>query len=168
MSDATARLALPLLQPGQAQKELFHDEALTLLDLAVQPAVEAVGLDAPPSDPAPGQAWIVGPAPTGDWAGHAAAMAGWTEGGWRFVPPVAGASAWSRADGCLARFADAATGWEVGEARVRHVLVAGQRVLGARGAAVADPAGGATVDAEARGALAGILAALRAHGLIDG
>lgn len=35
----TPRLALPLLQPGQAQKEMYHNEALARLDLAVQPAV---------------------------------------------------------------------------------------------------------------------------------
>lgn len=32
----TVRLSLPLLQVGQAQKELSHNEALTLLDFAVQ------------------------------------------------------------------------------------------------------------------------------------
>ena len=35
MSDTTARLRLPTLRAGQAQKELTHNEALTLLDLAV-------------------------------------------------------------------------------------------------------------------------------------
>ncbi|WP_375382374.1 DUF2793 domain-containing protein [uncultured Sphingomonas sp.] len=166
MTDTTARLALPLLQPGQAQKELFHDEALTLLDLAVQPVVEAVGLDTPPADPVPGQAWIVGTAPAGDWAGQPGALAGWTEGGWRFIAAIDGASVWSRADRCRARHDGGA--WVVGEARVRHVSVGGVPVLGARAAAVSDPAGGATVDAEARGAVAGILAAMRAHGLIEG
>ena len=32
MTDATPRFALPLLAAGQAQKELFHNEALTLPD----------------------------------------------------------------------------------------------------------------------------------------
>mgnify|MGYP006199852597 CR=1 FL=1 len=32
MSDATARFALPFILPGQAQKELFHNEALTRLE----------------------------------------------------------------------------------------------------------------------------------------
>jgi hypothetical protein len=47
--------------------------------------------------------------------------------------------------------------------------VAGNQVVGARGAAIANPAGGATVDAEARAALVALLDALRAatgHGLI--
>ncbi len=165
MTDTTARLALPLLQPGQAQKELFHDEALMLLDLAVQPVVEAVGVDTPPAGPVPGQAWIVGAAPTDGWAGQAGALAGWTDGGWRFVTPFDGASAWSRADRCLVRHDGGA--WVVGEARVRHVSVGGVTVLGPRVAAIPDPAGGTTVDVEARNAVAGILAAMRAHGLIE-
>ena len=37
--ETTARLTLPFLQSGQAQKELTHNEALTLLDIAVQPVV---------------------------------------------------------------------------------------------------------------------------------
>lgn len=36
--ETTARLGLPLLAPGQAQKELFHNEALALVDAATQAA----------------------------------------------------------------------------------------------------------------------------------
>jgi hypothetical protein len=49
MSDErTPRLALPLLQPGQAQKETTHNEALAVLDLVVQASVLAVGTNVPP------------------------------------------------------------------------------------------------------------------------
>jgi len=44
--------------------------------------------------------------------------------------------------------------------------VAGTQVVSARGAAVADAAGGATIDAEARTAINTLLARLRVHGLI--
>jgi hypothetical protein len=44
--------------------------------------------------------------------------------------------------------------------------VDGTKVLGNQQAAIADPAGGATVDTEGRAATASILAALRAHGII--
>lgn len=44
--------------------------------------------------------------------------------------------------------------------------VVGTKVIGAQGAAVADAAGGATVDAEARTAINALLARCRAHGLI--
>lgn len=44
--------------------------------------------------------------------------------------------------------------------------VQGTKVVGAQGATVADPAGGATVDAEARTAINAIIDRLQAHGLI--
>ncbi|WP_174298542.1 DUF2793 domain-containing protein, partial [Sphingomonas bacterium] len=100
----------------------------------------------------------------GDWTGHAGALAGWTQGGWRFVAPFEGAVAWSLADACPARFDGA--GWTIGQARVRRVLVDGVPVLGARQPAISDPAGGAAVDEQARATLASVLAALRTHGLI--
>lgn len=46
------------------------------------------------------------------------------------------------------------------------VLASGTKVVGIQGAAVADAAGGATIDAEARTALNALLARLRTHGLI--
>lgn len=160
----TARLSLPLLQAGQAQKELSHNEALTLLDLAAQAVVLAVGRDDPPADPAAGACWIVGTAPLGAWSGCAGAIAGWTPGGWRFLAAREGMTAWSVADAAQARFAGSA--WTVGALRGSGLTIAGSPVVGPRQPAVASPAGGAVVDAEARAALAGILAALRNHGLI--
>ena len=44
--------------------------------------------------------------------------------------------------------------------------IGGTKVIGAQGAAVADAAGGATVDAEARTAINTLLARLRTHGLV--
>lgn len=44
--------------------------------------------------------------------------------------------------------------------------VAGNQVVGARQGAVVDPAGGVTVDAQARAQLSALIAACRAHGLI--
>jgi len=141
----TPRLALPLLVAAQAQKEMTHNEALTLADLAVQAVVQAVGLDAPPSAPTAGQCWIVGSAPTGAWAGQDGAIAGWTAGGWRFVAPFEGMAAWSIAEARIARRRPA--GWTLGP------------TLG-------PPSGGATVDVEARAAIAAIVGALRSGGLI--
>ena len=40
--------------------------------------------------------------------------------------------------------------------------------VGSQAAAIGDPGGGATIDLEARACLAGVLAALRGHGLIAG
>lgn len=160
----TDRFALPLLQPGQAQKEMFHNAALAALDLAVQPAVEAIGLDTPPTAPEPGRSWIIGPAPTGAWSGKAHQLAGWSASGWRFVAPVEGMAAWVIADALTARYRAGA--WALGEERAAHLAIGGETVVGPRQAAIADPSGGAAIDAEARAAIAALLAALRAHGLI--
>ena len=160
----TPRLALPLLQPGQAQKEMYHNEALARLDLAVQPAVVAAGANIPPEDPEPGDAWILGSAPSGGWSGHPPAVAGGTEAGWRFLAPREGMTAWVAESAGFALFSDGA--WHVGEAHGR-LIVEGEQVVGPRADPIEEPDGGSTVDAEARSAIVEILAALREHGLVD-
>ena len=162
--DTTARLALPLLRAGQAQKEMTHNEALARLDLAVQARVETMGLDVPPADPAAGACWIVGPAPTGAWAGNADALAGWTADGWRFLAAAEGMSVWVADQAVRARYSGGA--WRVGELAGKQLSIDGVKVIGVRAAAIADPAGGTTIDAEARATIGAILAALRGHGLI--
>ncbi len=164
--DTTARFALPLLHAGQAQKELDHNEALAAIDLLVHATVLAMHVDIPPVDPAQGACWIVGPAPVGAWAGRTGALAGWTQGGWRFVAPREGMTIWVAADGVAARHVDGA--WTIGQVRASGVYVEGERVLGSRQSGVSDPAGGAVVDVEARAALAALLAGLRNHGIIAG
>ena len=165
MSDeTTVRLALPLLYVGQAQKELSHNEALTLLDLAANPVVEAVGVDAPPANPAVGACWVVGASPSGAWSGRAQAVAGWAAGGWRFLPSHDGMAVWSRADGAIVRFDG--SGWVIGTLAGMRVVIAGDAVVGARQPAIPAPAGGTFNDGEARAAIFAILAALRTHGLI--
>ena len=160
----SARLALPLLRAGQAQKEMWHNEALAALDMAVQASVVAVGADVPPSAPRPGECWVVGASPVGDWAGRAGAIAGWTAGGWRFLVPSAGWSVWSGADAQVARYVDG--GWRLGEVSGRQLLIGGVKVVGPRAGSIGDPAGGSLVDVEVRAAVVAILQALRIHGLI--
>lgn len=150
------RLRLPLLAPGQLQKEFTHNEALARLDLAVAAAVLEVGRNAPPASPVAGDCYVIGGAPTGEWAGQARALAGFTEGGWRFVAAVAGMQVLDRSQGCLASFDGIA--WSVGDVRGTKVSVDGVKVVGAQAAAIANHPTDATVNA--------ILAALRAHGLI--
>lgn len=164
MTDTTPRLALPLLQPGQAQKDVFHNEALSLLDAIVDAVAETIGDAAPPASPAVGAAWIVGAVPSGAWAGHALELACWTEGGWRFAAPPEGALVWVRAAATYARRAPAA--WLTGDLPLSRVTVGGVQVLGAREPAIAAPAGGTAPDAEARAVIGAILTALRNHGLI--
>lgn len=164
MSDTSMRLGLPLIAPGQAQKEITHNEALAALDLLVQAGVTATRTNTPPATPAPGACWIVGDAPTGAWAGNPGALAGWTAGGWRFAAPREGMTVWSGEDAAFAVYRAGA--WRRGEMRGAKVIVDGRQVVGAQASAVPDPAGGTTVDTQARATLAALLAALRGHGLI--
>ena len=132
--DSTPRLAFPLLFAGQAQKEFTVNEALLLADLAVQCVIEDE-LQSPPSAPAPGEAWLVATAPTGAFAGHAAAIAGWTSAGWRFLEPNVGFRVFDKTANCFRHFDGT---WR-------------------RPTAPGAPSGGATIDAEARTAPADIL-----------
>ncbi|WP_439568720.1 DUF2793 domain-containing protein [Sphingopyxis sp.] len=141
----TPRLALPLLAVAQAQKEATHNEALTLIDALVHAAVAAGPLNDPPAAPVAGQCWLVGSAPTGDWAGQAAAIAIWSAGGWRFSAARAGMVVTRLADGARLRF-------EGGE--------------WAGPATIATPAGGSTIDVEARSALGMLILHLEAQGLL--
>jgi len=160
----TDRLALPLLLAGQAQKEVTHNEALALLDIASCPAVESADFAAPPGAPMVGQCWIVAEGATGVWADHVDALAGWTAGGWRFVAPLMGMSAWVADRGHRVLWNGMA--WRDEAVRADGVYQDGVRVLGPRGGAIADPVGGSVVDVESRAAVQAMLAALRTHGMI--
>ena len=133
----TPRHQLPNLFVAQAQKEFTVNEALARLDALLHPAVEGEA-DAPPASPTDGECWIVGSAPTGDWTGHAEGIAAWQSGNWIFVGPDEGVAVFDKAAGTLARYHG---GWT-------------------RPAAVAAPSGGATEDAEARAAIADLIARL--------
>lgn len=146
----TSRYALPLIAPGQAQKELTHNEALALLDMLAQPAVMAIGTETPPAAAAAGACWIVGAAPSGAWAGQAGRLACMTAGGWRFATPQAGFAAWLASADAVIRFDGSVWRREAGAARP----------------AIADPAGGSVTDASARAAITAILEVLRAQSLI--
>ena len=64
----TPRHSLPLLYPGQAQKEVFVNEALARLDAVAQPVVLA-SRAAPPTSHAAGDTYlVVGPA-SDEWSG---------------------------------------------------------------------------------------------------
>lgn len=162
----TDRWSWPLLDAGQAQKEMTHNEALAAIDLLLGATVVAVGVDTPPTDPAAGQCWIVGAAPMGAWAGHPGALAGWTGGGWRFVAPREGLAAWSLAEGCAATFTGGQ--WRIGRVAGTALVIGGKTVVGAQRPAIALPDGGPTVDSQARAVLGQVVAAMTAHGLIAG
>ena len=141
----TPRFALPLLAVAQAQKEVTHNEALTLLDALVHAAIEAGPVATPPTNPAIGQCWIVDVAATGIWTGEGNAIAIWTAGGWRFAAPRAGVQVTRLTDGARLRFDGSV--WTAP-------------------ATIGTPAGGATVDSEARSAVTALILNLAAQGLL--
>ena len=165
MTDTSARFALPLILPGQAQKETFHNEALALLDAALHPCVAGDPADEPPADPAPGESWIVGSGASGGWAGKAETLATWTGGGWRFTAPVPGMTVWNIDAGY--RLSWTGAGWTDGEWSVSALVIDGQQVVGSRLETVPSPSGGTIIDAEARAAVDAVIVALRTHGLIE-
>lgn len=141
----TPRFALPMLGVAQAQKEVTHNEALTLIDALVHATAEAGPLNDPPAEPEEGRCWLVGAAPTGDWSGQGHGIAIWTAGGWRFVAPQAGMAVVRLADGARLRFDDSE--WVAP-------------------AAIATPSGGSTIDVEARSVLSALILHLEAQGLL--
>ena len=164
MTETTARLALPLLIAGQAQKEVHHNEALLRLDACVAACVADIADAVPPGSPAMGDCYIVGAGGTGAWTGHDGAIAAYGEGGWRFIAPREGLCALVASLGVEAVYFGGS--WRYGALRGSSVTIDGNPVIGARQPAIAAPTGGSVVDTEARGAIAIILNMLRAHGLI--
>lgn len=165
MTETSARFALPLLVPGQAQKEMFHNEALTALDFLVHACVEEGPVDDPPPAPVAGRSWVVGPDPTGEFGGRENALATWTAGGWRFAAPAEGMLAWNRAAGLWLRWTGSA--WSLGTLPASALLIGGEQVVGPRLPEVPSPSGGTTIDAEARSAIAALIATLKSHGLTE-
>jgi hypothetical protein len=165
MSDQSPRFGLPFILPGQAQKELFHNEALVLVDALLQAAVEEGPRAAPPSSPAPGQCWIVAAGATGAWSGRENALAAWTVGGWRFVAPPTGMSIWDKSAGFPRRWDGSA--WSGGRLVCSGLSIEGKAVVGERLPALATPSGGTIIDVEARVAVAALIATLKSHGLTD-
>lgn len=142
-TSASPRFGLPLLFAGQTQKEVFVNEAHALTDVLLHPAIEGEA-DDPPAAPAEGDCWLVGDTPTGAWADHGGELASYQAGGWIFAAPRDGLRVLDRSTGQDIRYRG---GWQ-------------------RPATPAEPTGGTTVDTEARAAIADLVAALIAGGLL--
>lgn len=139
----TPRLELPLLFAGQSQKEGFVNELAARLDAAVHGAIEAE-LAVPPAAPLDGQCWLVTAGASGDWLGQAGKVAARQAGNWLFLSPRDGMKLLNRTSGQEIRFSN---GWK---AALRPAAVAG----------------GTTVDAEARAAIAVLVEVLTTAGII--
>ena len=161
----TARFKLPFILPGQAQKELFHNEALTRIDAALHAAVEGPAPAAPPTAPLEGQSWVVGSGALGAWSGKDGQIAIWTAGGWRFIMPAPGMTVWNKAAGYWIHWRG--TAWSSGEMPAGSLIIGGQKIVGPRQPSVPSPSGGTVIDEQARAALAALIATLKSHGLIE-
>ena len=104
----TDRLNMPFIAAGQALKHITHNEALQMLDVLVQPVVEAANVANPPATPDAGSAWIVPIGATGAWAGEENAIAVWQAGTWRFLAPEAGWQVFDRQAGSLKLYSGSA------------------------------------------------------------
>lgn len=100
----TTNLGLPFIDGSQAQKHVTHNEALRILDDAIQIAVRDTTLVLPPSSPIDGERHIVANGAGGAWVGHGKAVATWETNAWRFLMPKAGWCVWSIADDALLVF----------------------------------------------------------------
>ena len=138
----TPRMSLPLLFAAQAHKELFHNEALARIDALMHPSVEAESNVAPDA-PIEGGCWLVGPDPTGAWAGSPGTLALFQAGGWQFAKPVAGMRVLNLATRQFLHYFD---GWQKAER-------------------IEEPSGGLYVDSHARAAIGALISALRAAGI---
>lgn len=100
----TANLALPLIEAGQAQKHVTHNEALRILDAAIQIAVRDRNRSTPPAAPADGDRHLVAAAASGAWSGKDNAIATFQNNAWAFLQPRAGWCVWSIADEAMIVF----------------------------------------------------------------
>ncbi|WP_407493660.1 DUF2793 domain-containing protein [Pseudooceanicola sp. MF1-13] len=94
MSDESANLSLPYLQPSQAQKHVTHNEALLRLDALVQLSVISATTASAPGAPEEGDRYIVPSVGSGTWSGHDGDIAMWSGEAWVFLSPRAGWAAW--------------------------------------------------------------------------
>lgn len=161
--DDTARIGLPLVQAAQAQKHVTVNAALARIDALLPLVIAGRDLAAPPADAAEGRVWAVPEAATGDWAGQAGRLALAVNGGWEFVTPTRGWTAFLEPEGQLA--IHDGTGWRAGALTMSPAgaglvagLVEGEHEVGAGSSsttAIEVPAGAMVI-----GATAEVLAAI--------
>lgn len=142
-TSTSARFALPFLFAGQAQKEFYLNEALSIIDALLHPLVEDES-DTPPASPTDGECWLIGSSPTGGWSDFASHIACRQAGVWIFVQPRDGLHIFDKA---------------LGQER----FFFGQW---SSATAVSAPSGGTVIDGEARVAISALIDTLTANGLL--
>ena len=164
MSETTPRLALPLIQVGQAQKEVTHNAALTRIDALLHLSVASRSTVTPPTSPFPGVRYVVPAGATGAWGGEADKIASWDGSVWKFDAPATGMLCWVEDEAVFGVHANGA--WAFDFLPVGGLRIGGADLFGAARDDVANPAGGTVIDVEARAALSALLTYLRAQGVL--
>jgi hypothetical protein len=142
--DSTSpRFELPFLFAGQSQKEGFVNEFAARTDALLHCAIEGEAA-APPTTPVDGTNWLVGSGASGDWAGQSGKIAARQSGNWLFFSPQDGMRVLNRASG-------------------QEIRYHGSWKIASRPAA---PAGGTTIDTQARTAISALIASLTVAGVI--
>ncbi len=142
-ANATEQFSFPYLFVGQAQKEFFVNQSLTLIDALLRGSV-ASSLSEPPSEAIDGDVHRVLEPAVGDWLGQDNKLALRVGRAWHFVAPFDGMQLFDQSAGQLLIFR---SGW-VSET------------------APAEVQGGNVVDVEARAAIADLSQSLRSLGIL--
>ncbi len=98
MINATPKLKLPYILTAQAQKEVTHNDALNRLDMFTKPTVLAMDINTPPPSNTAGDCYIIGSAPTDEFANYPQAIACYTQNGWLFAEPFNGLDVVNQSD----------------------------------------------------------------------
>lgn len=104
-------LELPYVAAAQAQKHVTVNDAFRRIDSVVQLSVTNRTRNAPPASPQEGDRYIVGPSPSGAWAGYPFNVAAYADGAWVFFDPRAGWLAYVVDEGAIVYFTG--TSWEI-------------------------------------------------------
>lgn len=78
-------LGIPFIDQSQGTPEVTHNEALLLLQAMTNGVIDR-GVNTPAVGPTIGDAYIIGSAPTGAWAGRANCVTIWSGTAWDFIP----------------------------------------------------------------------------------
>ncbi len=143
-SSATQNFSLPLLFSGQSQKEFVVNGTFCIIDSLLQKTVIG-SLSAPPADAAEGACFRVLPSATGEWNGKDNQIAVYIGQAWHFVSPFAGLTVFDQSAGHFIYFD---VEWQAAQSP-------------------AALQSGATIDSEARTAIAELIEALQKTGILS-
>lgn len=100
----TTKLNLPLLDSGQENQIVVHNEAISMLDALWQLSVISMDLDSPPVSPSAGDTYIVKAPGYGAWEDMANYIAAFVNGAWQLFEPSAGWRVYDNNTGALMIF----------------------------------------------------------------